>query len=392
MSGISLNLNDDQQAIRETAHEFAKEFIRPVAAHHDETGEYAWDILRAAHQNGLMNTHIPEEYGGADMSCLDGILIAEEMAWGCSGIGTAIEANGLAQQPVILGASDYIKKKYLAPMTEEIGDSDNPMMCAYAVTEPGAGSDVAAMKTRAVKQGDKWVLNGSKMWITNGGVADWYFVVAYSEPEKGYGGMTAFVVEKGWYGVSYGAKEKNLGQRASDTRSINFDNVVVPAENMVGREGDGWKLAMAAFDYTRPAVASASVGVARAAMEHAIEYALQRKTMGKAIYDHQAISFMIADMAINIDAGRLLCWQAASLKDQGVRNTTQSSMAKAFCADMCMKTCVDAVQVFGGYGYSKEYPVEKLMRDSKIFQIYEGTSQIQRYIISRDLKSQFRNR
>lgn len=392
MSGISLTLNEDQQMLKEAAREFAQEYIRPVSAHHDSTGEYPWEVLSVAHQNGLMNTHVPEEYGGSNMSCLEGIIIGEEMAWGCSGIGTALEANGLAQQPVILGGSDYIKKKYLASMTADINDGERPIMCAYAVTEPGAGSDVAAMKTRAVKQGDKWIINGSKMWITNGGVADWYFVVAYSEPEKGYGGMTAFVIESGMEGVSIGAKEKNLGQRASDTRSITFENVVVPAENVVGRVGDGWKLAMAAFDYTRPAVASAAVGVARAAMEHSIAYALERKSMGKPIYSHQAVSFMISDMAMNIDAGRLLCWQAASRKDSNVRNSMQSSMAKAFCADMCMKTCVDAVQIFGGYGYSQEYPVEKLMRDAKIFQIYEGTSQIQRYIIARELKSRFQNR
>ena len=383
---ISFVLNEDQEAIRETAHEFATDVIRKSAAHHDETGEYPWEVLAEAWEAGLMNTHIPEEYGGAAMSGLDSLLIAEELAWGCSGIGTAVEANGLAQQPVIIGGSDYIKRKYLAPQANDLGDGGRPIMCAYAVTEPGAGSDVQALTTRAQKQGDKWVLNGSKMWITNGGVADWYFVVALTDPErKARGGMTAFIVEKDWEGVSYGAKEKNLGQRASDTRSLNFDNVVVPQENVVGQVGDGWKLAMAAFDYTRPAVSCAAVGVARAAMEYAMDYARERKTFGKPLFAHQAISFMIADMAMNIDAGRLLCWQAASLKDQGLRNTKQAAFAKAFCADMCMKVTTDAVQVFGGYGYSKEYPVEKLMRDAKIFQIYEGTSQIQRLIIGKEL-------
>ncbi len=377
---LSFTLSEEQEALRQLAHEFAENEIRPVAPHHDRTGEFAWDVLRKAHELGLMNTHIPEDCGGLALNNVDGLLIAEELAWGCSGIGTAIEANGLAQAPVILGASDMLKQKYLAPMTEEL------MMCAYAVTEPGAGSDVQGLKTTAVRKGDKFILNGNKMWITNAGVADWYFVVALTDPDKkARGGMTAFIVEKSWPGVTVGKKEDNLGQRASDTRAITFEDVEVPAENIVGVEGDGWKLAMAAFDHTRPAVANASVGVARAAMEYAAQYATERKTFGKPIAAHQSIAFMIAEMAMNIEAGRLLCWQAADLKDQGKRNTRQSSFAKAFCADMAMKVCTDAVQIYGGYGYSREYPVEKLMRDAKIFQIYEGTSQIQRLIISREL-------
>jgi acyl-CoA dehydrogenase len=377
---VSFQLSDEQQALRELAHDFARNEIRPAAPHHDETGEYPWEVLRKAHEIGLMNTHVEAEYGGLELGALDGILLAEELAWGCTGIGTAMEANGLAQQPVILGASDFLKRKYLEPMTEEV------QMCAYGVTEPGAGSDVQGMRTTAVKKGDKYILNGSKMWITNAGVARWFFVVALTDPDKkARGGMSAFIVEADWDGVQVGAKEKNLGQRASDTRGITFENVEVPAENLVGQEGDGWKLAMAAFDYTRPSVAAAAVGLARAAMEHSMEYATQRRAFGKPIAAHQAVTFMIAEMAMNIDAGRLLCWQAAQLKDAGLRNTMQSSMAKAFCADMAMKVATDAVQVFGGYGYSKEYPVEKLMRDAKIFQIYEGTSQIQRMIIGKEL-------
>ena len=315
---ISFVLSEDQEMIRDAAKEFADQVIRPASVHHDQTGEYPWKVLKEAWEADLMNTHISDEYGGPDMNCMDGMLIAEEIARGCSGIGTAMEANALAQQPVIIGASDFLKRRYLAPMVNELGDNGRPIMCAYAVTEPGAGSDVAAMKTTATLRGDTYVLNGSKMWITNGGVADWYFVVAYTDQGAGYGGMTAFIVEKGWEGVGVGAKEKNLGQRASDTRSISFENVEVPATHVVGRVGDGWKLAMAAFDYTRPAVSCAAVGVARAAMEHAYNYAHERRTMGKKIFDHQAISFMIAEMAMNIDAGRLLCWQAASLKDQGL--------------------------------------------------------------------------
>ena len=377
-----LQLTEEQLALRELAHDFARDVIRPAAPHHDETGEYPHEVLKQAHELGLMNTHIEEDYGGLALGAVDGVLIAEELAWGCSGIGTAMEANGLAQQPVILGGSDALKKKYLEPMVEDYG------LCAYAVTEPGAGSDVQGLKTTAEKRGDTWILNGNKMWITNAGVADWYFVVALTDPEKkARGGMTAFVVERDWPGVTVGKKEMNMGQRCSDTRGITFEDVEVPQENMVGTIGDGWKLAMAAFDYTRAPVAAAAVGVARSAFEHAVQYATERRTFGKPIAAHQSIAFMIAEMKMNIEAGRLLCWQAAAKKDAGQRNTAESSMAKAFCADMAMKVTTDAVQVFGGYGYSREYPVEKLMRDAKIFQIYEGTSQIQRLIISRHIFS-----
>ncbi|HJN72550.1 MAG TPA: acyl-CoA dehydrogenase family protein [Myxococcota bacterium] len=377
-----LQLSEEQEALRALAHEFARDVIRPAAVHHDQTGEYPHEILKQAHEIGLMNTHLEEQHGGLALGALEGVLMAEEFAWGCSGIGTAMEANGLAQAPVILGGSESLKKKYLEPMIDNYG------LCAYAVTEPGAGSDVQALKTTAVKQGDKWILNGNKMWITNAGVADWYFVVALTDAEKkARGGMTAFIVDRASAGVTVGKKEHNMGQRASDTRAINFEDVEVPDENVVGRVGDGWKLAMAAFDHTRPSVASAAVGVARSAFEHAVQYATERKTFGKPIAAHQSIAFMIAEMKMNIDAGRLLCWQAAAMKDAGRRNTAESSMAKAFCADAAMKITTDAVQVFGGYGYSGEYPVEKLMRDAKIFQIYEGTSQIQRLIISRHIFS-----
>lgn len=383
---ISFSLTEEQEALQGLANDFAKNEMRPAAAHHDETGEYPWDLLVKAHNLGLLNTHVEAEYGGMELGAVDGIIMAEELAWGCSGIGTAMEANGLAQQPVILGASDALKRKYLGPQVAPLSGSDRPIMCAYAVTEPGAGSDVQALKTTAVKQGDKWILNGNKMWITNAGVADWYFVVAVTDATKlARGGMTAFIVEKSWPGVIVGKKENNMGQRCSDTRGITFDNVEVPDENVVGNVGDGWKLAMAAFDYTRPSVSAAAIGVARAAMEYAAQYATERKTFGVPIASHQAIAFMLAEMSMEIEAGRLLCWKAAWMKDNGVRNTLNSSYAKAFCADVAMKTTTNAVQIYGGYGYSKEYPVEKLMRDAKIFQIYEGTSQVQRMIISKEM-------
>ena len=376
---VSFGLSEEHLTFQEAARAFARDVMRPAAPHHDQTGTYAHDVLKQAWAQGLMNTHIEAAYGGAELDALAGVVIAEELAWGCSGIGTALEANGLALEPVIAGASDYLLEKYVAPMTQEA------RMAAYAVTEPGAGSDVAGMRTTAVKQGDRYLLNGNKMWITNAGVADWYFVVAYTNREAKYKGMTAFLVERSWKGVEVGKKEMNLGQRASDTRGITFNDVEVPEENVIGTVGGGWLLAMGAFDHTRPLVASAAVGLARAAFEHARRYATERKTMGVPIAAHQAVSFLIADMAKDIEAARLLVRQAAWMKDAGEKNTMYASMAKCFAADAAHRIASDAVQVFGGYGYSSEYPVEKLLRDSKIFQIYEGTSQIQRLIIAREL-------
>ena len=376
---IGFGMTDEQEQLRDLAQEFAKNEIRPVSPHHDATGEYPWEVIKKAHELGLMNTSVPEKWGGLGLSCLDGSIISEEFAWGCTGIGTALEANGLALQPVVEGASDYLLEKYVVPMTEE------PRMAAYAVTEPGAGSDVAGMRSTAEDKGDHYLLNGSKMWITNAGVCDWYFVVAYTDREAKHRGMTGFLVEREWAGVEPGKKEKNLGQRCSDTRAVTFTDVRVPKENVIGEVGRGWQLAMGAFDHTRPMVAAAAVGLARAAFEHAAEYALQRKTMGRPIARHQAVSFMLAEMARDIEAGRLLVQKAAWLKDQGQRNTMEASMAKAFAADSAHRIASDAVQIFGGYGYNQEYPVEKLLRDSKIFQIYEGTSQIQRMIIAKEL-------
>lgn len=375
---IGFGLSEEQEQLRDLAHDFAKNEMRPVAEHHDKTGEFPWEVIKKAHELGLMNTHIPERFGGLGLGALDACIISEELAWGCTGIGTAMEANALALQPVIMGASDALMEKYVAPLMEE------PKMVAYGVTEPGAGSDVASLRSTAVKKGDKYILNGSKMWITNAGVADWFFVVAYTDKDAKYKGMTAFLVEAGWDGVEVGKKEWNMGQRCSDTRGITFTDVEVPAENLIGEEGMGWKLAMGAFDHTRPVVSSAAVGLARAAMEHATAYAMERKTMGRPIAQHQAVSFMIADMAKDIEAARLLVRQAAWMKDNGQQNTMHASMAKAFAADAAHRIASDAVQVFGGYGFNAEYPVEKLLRDSKIFQIYEGTSQIQRLIIARE--------
>jgi acyl-CoA dehydrogenase len=376
---IDFSLSEEQQQLRALAHEFAEKEIAPRAAHHDQTGEFPRDICRKAWDLGLMNTHIPAGYGGPGLGVLDGCLIAEETAWGCTGIGTAMEANTLAEAPVIVGGTDEQKKRILTPMTREF------RLAAYCVTEPQAGSDVQGIRTTARRVGDDYVLKGQKMWITNGSVADWYFVVAYTDPEQRHKGMSAFVVPRDTPGIEVGKKEQNLGQRASDTRALTFNEVVVPKTNLLGKEGQGWFLAMAAFDHSRPVVSAAAVGLARSAMEHAVRYAKERTAFGVPIFKHQSIAFSVAEMAMRIEAARLLVWQSAWRIDRGERNTREAAMAKAFAADSAMQTALDAVQVFGGYGYSREYPVEKLMRDAKIFQIYEGTSQIQRLIIAKEI-------
>lgn len=376
---LTFGLSEDQKQLQELARKFAREEMIPKAAHHDETGEYPWDVVKKGWELGLMNSHIPEAYGGLGLGVLEGCIIAEELAYGCAGMATAMEANGLASAPVILAGSEEQKKEFLGMLTAE------PKMAAYGVTEPGAGSDVAAMKTQAKKVGSDYVLNGSKMWITNAGVASWYFVLAVTDPAAKHKGLTGFVVPANTPGITPGKKEHNMGQRCSDTRGITFEDVKVPEKYRLGREGDGFKIAMGAFDHTRPPVSAGAVGVARRAMDEAVSYAKTRQTMGKPIAGHQAIAFMIADMAKDIEAARLLVHKAAWTIDQGERNTLYAAYSKAFAGDMVMRVTTDAVQVFGGYGYSAEYPVEKLMRDAKIYQIYEGTSQIQRLIIAKEI-------
>ncbi|HWP32419.1 MAG TPA: acyl-CoA dehydrogenase family protein, partial [Solirubrobacterales bacterium] len=284
-----------------------------------------------------------------------------------------------ASAPVIIGGSEEVKKEFLGMLAEE------PKLASFCLTEPEAGSDVGSMRTRAVKQGDKYVINGSKVFITNGSHASWYTVYAKTDPDKGHKGISAFVVPRDTPGVSVMKKEDKLGQRASDTAQIQFDDVEIPEEYLLGEENHGFRLAMMTLDRTRPGVAAMAVGIARAAFEFASEYAKERVQFGVPIAMHQAIQFMIADMATKVEAARLLTWQSASLLDQGKRNTLVSSEAKRFAADSAMEITVDAVQVYGGYGFIKEYPVEKLMRDAKIMQLYEGTSQIQRLVIAREV-------
>ncbi|NLT05945.1 MAG: acyl-CoA dehydrogenase [Solirubrobacterales bacterium] len=376
---VDFTLTDEQKDIQEMAHDFAEKEIRKVAWEYDKDGTWPQEIIEQAWEVGLMNTHIPAEYGGPGLDFLTGCLIEEEIGWGCSGIGTSLMCNGLATAPIVLGGSEETKKKYLGMLTEA------PKLASFCLTEPDAGSDVSGMKTRAVKQGDKYVINGSKCFITNGSHADYYTVYAKTDPDAGHRGMSAFVVEREWDGVTVDKKEDKLGQRASNTATISFNDVEVPAENMIGEENKGFKLAMMTLDRTRPGVAAMAVGIARAAFEFATEYSKERVQFGVPIAMHQAIQFMIADMATKVEAGRLLTWKSATLLDSGERNTLVSSHAKRFAADSAMEVTTDAVQVYGGYGFIKEYPVEKLMRDAKIMQLYEGTSQIQRLVIAREV-------
>jgi acyl-CoA dehydrogenase len=374
---VDFTLTEEQQNLRELAHNFAAREIRPVAWEFDRDATCPQAIIEKAWEVGLMNPHIPEEYGGAGASAMDGALIEEELGWGCSGIGTSISCNGLASAPVLLGGSEQIKQTYLGMPT------DAPRLASFCLTEPDAGSDVSGMRTRAVKQGDKYVINGSKTFITNGGYADWYTVYAKTDPDAGHHGISAFVVPRG-AGVIVDKHEDKMGQRASNTAAITFNDVEIPVANLLGEENHGFKLAMMTLDRTRPGVAAMVVGIARAAFEFAVEYSKERVQFGVPIAMHQAIEFMIADMATKVHVGRLATWNSAALLDQGRRNTLESSHAKRFAADAAMDVTTDAVQIYGGYGFIKDYPVEKLMRDAKIMQLYEGTSQIQRLVIARE--------
>jgi len=383
---LNFNLSEDSLALQEVARKFAREEMLPKAAHYDQTMEYPQDIFTAAWELGLVNCHVGEEFGGMGLGCVDSCIIAEELAYACTGMETAIEANSLGSMPLLVGGSDELKKEYLGRLLAE------PIQAAYGVTEPGAGSDVAGLKTRAEKVGDEYILNGEKMWITNGGVANWYFVLARTNPDPKCPtskAFTGFIVEREWEGVQPGRKEVNMGQRCSDTRGIRFEDVRVPAKNVIGKEGAGFLYAMAAFDNTRPPVAAAAVGLSQRALDEASKYSLERKTMGRPIVQHQAVSFMLAEMASRTELGRLMTLKSAWMIDQGVRNTYYASIAKLFAGDAANQTATDAVQIFGGNGFNCEYPVEKLMRDAKIFQIYEGTAQIQKLIIGREHMQQY---
>ena len=381
--GFSFAPTAEQHALLELAHEFAAKEIRPKAAAYDENATHPADVIAMAHAVGLMNPHVPEAYGGPGLGCLEGVLLTEELNWGCSGIGTAICANTLGAQPVIAFGSEEQKQCWLRPLTEE------PLLCCFALTEPNAGSDVSALQTTAVRRGAGYVLNGSKMFITNAEHAAWSIVFAKTDPGAGHRGLSAFVVPTDAEGLTVERHLDKMGQRATSTSAVALDDVVVPAECRLGAEGEGFAIAMATLDFTRAETAAGAIGIARAAFEHAADYAKQRVTFGEPIAAHQGIAFILADMATKIEAARLLALRSAWAIDRGWGRdaTLHSSMAKRFAADTAMEVTTDAVQVFGGYGYMKEYPVEKLMRDAKLHQIYEGTSQIQRVVIARELLS-----
>jgi acyl-CoA dehydrogenase len=377
--GISFALTSEQKELRALAREFAEREIRPRAAECDVHMTHPVEVIAKAHELGLMNLHVPEEYGGLALNAFDGLLVGEELNWGCSGIGTSLGANGLGAGPVIIAGTDEQKAQWLPPLIE------SPLLCSFGLSEPEAGSDVAKLKTTAQRRGDEYVLNGSKTFITNAGYADWTVVFAKTDVAKGHRGISAFIVPMDTAGVTIESHLDKMGQRATDTSAFALQDVVVPAAYRLGEEGQGFKIAMQTLDFTRPGTAIGAVGVAQAAYELSVEYAKERVTFDVPIAMHQGVSFMIADMATEIEAARLLSWQAAWMLDQGQRATLYSSFAKRFSADTAMKVTTDAVQVFGGYGYMKEYPVEKLMRDAKLFQIYEGTSQIQRLVIAKEI-------
>ncbi len=380
-NGIDLNLTEEQKMIQQLARDFAKNEIAPVAEHYDQTHEYPWPVVKKAQELGLTLLGTPEAYGGMGLNLFEECLVAEELAWGCSGISTAISVVGLGMAPILIAGNDAQKHEYAGRLADG-------QMCAYCLTEPEAGSDVAAIKTTARREGDHYILTGSKTFITGATASNFYTVFAYTDPDTPYKGMSCFIVDRDMEGVSVGKPFDKMGQHASDTAEVVFDNVALPASCMLGKEGSGFMIAMKVFDRSRPPTSAGAVGVARRALDEAVNYAKTRESFGKPIWQHQAVGHMVADMAMEVEAARLLVWKAAWSVDAGIRNTKVSAFAKAYAADTAMRVTTNAVQVFGGYGYMAEYPVEKLMRDAKIFQIYEGTSQIQRNIVVREL---FRN-
>jgi alkylation response protein AidB-like acyl-CoA dehydrogenase len=379
---INFQLSDEQKDFRALAHTFAEREMRPAAAEHDEAETFAWGVLRKAQQVGLMSYFIPEEYGGAGVtSHLTACIISEELFWGCAGMSTAMMGSFLAGHPILLTGTEDQKARFLPRFT----DPGQVRLGAFALTEPGAGSDAASIITTARRDGDAYLLNGRKCFITNGGIADVYVVLATVDRSAGVKGITAFVVPGDAPGLTAGKKERKMGIRASHTGDVLFEDVRVPVGDRLGGEGEGFSGAMRFFDHSRSVVASAAVGIARAALEYARDYALQRQQFGRPIARQEAVAFMLAEMATAIDAARLLTWRAAWLADAGLSCTHEAAMAKSFAGQTAMRATTDAVQILGGYGYMRDLPVEKWMRDAKVMQIYEGTEQIQQLIIARHL-------
>lgn len=377
-------LTQEQEMIRDLCRRIADEKIRPVAAKYDEEQTFPWDMVKTMAEADLFGIFIPEEYGGLGGGVVELCIAVEELSKACGGIALALAATALATFPIILFGSEEQKKKYLPDIAA------GRKLAAFALTEPNAGSDASAIQTTAVRDGDSYLLNGTKQWITNAGEAEVYTVFAITDRSKGSRGATAFLLEKGMPGFDFGKKENKLGIRASATREIILRDCRVPKENVLGREGLGFVIAMKTFDQSRPGVGAQAVGIAQGALDEAVPYARERVQFGKPISSFQGVQFMLADMATEIEAARALVYQTARAIDAGERNVAkESAMCKVFASDVAMKVTINAIQVFGGYGYMKDYPVEKMMRDAKITQIYEGTNEIQRGIIAANLIKEY---
>jgi alkylation response protein AidB-like acyl-CoA dehydrogenase len=373
-------VTDEQRMVMELARSIAREKIAPVAGHHDETETYPEEPMRLLAEQGLLGIWIPEAYGGSDAGALAIALVAEEIAWACAATATNWGATPLGGYPILLAGTEAQKRRYLPRIAA------GELLAAYSLSEPDAGSDAAALRTSAVRKGDRYVLNGTKLWCSNGSNAGVITLFATVDPGKGPRGITAFLVEPGFPGFAVGKKERKMGIRASPTVALHLQDCEVPVENRLGEEGEGFRIAMRTLDYTRPMTGATAVGVAQAALDAATGYAKERRQFGQPIATFQAIQFMLADMAMQVHGARLMVHHVASLVDRGVTGTVlEASMAKCFAADAAMKVATDAVQVFGGVGYTREFPVERFMRDAKIMQIYEGTNQIQRLVIAREL-------
>ena len=373
-------LTEEQIMIRDLARQIAREKIQPVAAKYDAEGIFPWDIVKVMSDSDLFGVYIEEKYGGTGGGCMELVLATEELSRACGGISLALAATALGTYPIILFGTEEQKQKYLPDLAK------GKRLAAFALTEAGAGSDAAAVATTAQKKGDHYILNGTKQWITNGGEAEVYTVVASVDRSKGARGAACFIVEKGTPGFEFGKKEDKMGIRASCTRELVFTDCKIPRENLLGKEGGGFIVAMKTFDQSRPGVASQALGIAQGALDLTVAYIKERKQFGKPISSFQGVQFMLADMATEIEAARALIYATARMVDSGAKKISKdSAIAKLFASDMAMKVTTDCVQLFGGYGYMRDYPIEKYMRDAKITQIYEGTNQIQRAVIAANL-------
>jgi len=374
------HLTDEQRMVMELARALAREKIAPIASFHDETESYPEEAMRLLAQQGLMGIWVPEAYGGTDMGALAVSLVAEEISWACAATATNWGATALGGYPIVLAGSEAQKRRYLPRL------ASGEILAAYSLSEPGAGSDAAGLQTVATRRGDRYLLNGTKLWCSNGSNAGVITLFATVDPKKGAKGITAFLVEPTFPGFAVGKKERKMGIRASPTVALHLQDCEVPMENRLGQEGEGFKIAMRTLDFTRPMTGATAVGVAQAALDAATDYAKERRQFDQPIAAFQGIQFMLADMAMQVHGARLMVHHVASLVDRGAAATVlEASMAKCFAGDAAMRVATDAVQVFGGVGYTREFPVERFMRDAKIMQIYEGTNQIQRVIIAREL-------